>query len=163
MNRVDRRRKEVKLKKFGINVNQYELMLKEQNGKCYICNLEDKSGALAVDHCHDTGNVRGLLCRSCNNGLGRFKDDVNLLERAIVYLNREYQLPEAPAFDEYIPHDKRPRWRFDVITPDGCFSSLQEAADFYNVHNTTIGSWCGVYSTNKYKKEGFKAIKVFKA
>ena len=42
---------------------------------------------LSIDHCHKTGKVRGLLCKHCNHGLGKFKDDVNLLKIAIDYLN----------------------------------------------------------------------------
>jgi len=64
----------------------------KQNGKCAICKKPEtrKTGnkirELSIDHCHKTGKVRGLLCDSCNNGLGRFKDSVKLLESALKYL-----------------------------------------------------------------------------
>ena len=58
----------------------------EQDNKCAICNSQ--FNILAVDHCHVTGNVRGLLCNNCNNGLGRFKDNKQFLENAIKYLEK---------------------------------------------------------------------------
>jgi len=57
--------------RYGITVEQYEFMLQAQGGVCKICGEVDKAGTkLAVDHCHETGDVRALLCRSCNNTLG---------------------------------------------------------------------------------------------
>ena len=56
-------------------------------GKCFICGLDKDRRNLCVDHCHTTGKVRGLLCDNCNVGLGRFKDNITLLEKAIKYLN----------------------------------------------------------------------------
>jgi phage FluMu protein Com len=61
-----------------------------QNKRCKICNKEystvSKHGGLYIDHCHATGEVRGLLCSSCNNLLGQCKDDINILKNAIKYL-----------------------------------------------------------------------------
>jgi len=74
--------------KFDISLEDYEQLLKEQNNCCAICekNQETFSKALAVDHCHTTGKVRGLLCHLCNTALGLFKDDTLLLSKAVVYL-----------------------------------------------------------------------------
>ncbi len=59
---------------YGITVENYETMLVNQNGVCKICNKPCKSGkSLAVDHCHETGKVRGLLCAKCNTNLGRIE------------------------------------------------------------------------------------------
>jgi len=59
---------------YGITVEDYETMLVNQNGVCKICNKTCKSGkSLAVDHCHETGKVRGLLCAKCNTNLGRIE------------------------------------------------------------------------------------------
>lgn len=83
--------------KYGISLEDYENLLKDQGSVCAICDskgTETKSGhryALAVDHCHITGSVRGLLCQDCNSGIGSLKDDIALLERAIDYL-REYEM-----------------------------------------------------------------------
>jgi hypothetical protein len=73
---------------FGINIEQYNQMLEVQGGKCAIClSTECKSGyAFAVDHCHTTGAIRGLLCRDCNTSLGKFNDNIETLQRAVKYL-----------------------------------------------------------------------------
>ena len=77
-------------KKFGITLGDYDRMLDEQQGVCAICQTECSTGnRLAVDHCHETGEVRGLLCSNCNLGLGKLKDSVKSLQRAIDYLQRK--------------------------------------------------------------------------
>lgn len=71
----------------GITNEDYSRMLDEQNGVCAICHSPaPERGRLAVDHNHATGKVRGLLCHSCNYGLGCFKDDPVYLEAAAAYL-----------------------------------------------------------------------------
>jgi len=60
-----------------------------QNGKCYICGSNDygkRRTRLAVDHCHVTGKIRKLLCPPCNTGLEGFKDNINVMGKAISYL-----------------------------------------------------------------------------
>ena len=75
---------------FGITLDDYDRMLKSQNNKCAICNSTStgRKGTkyFAVDHCHTTKKVRGLLCTRCNAGIGYMKDDVEILEKAIAYL-----------------------------------------------------------------------------
>lgn len=74
--------------KYGITSSEYDEMLLRQGGVCAICREACVSGrALAVDHCHETKSVRGLLCGRCNIGIGQFRDDRNLLGEAIRYLN----------------------------------------------------------------------------
>lgn len=75
-------------KKFGLTYEQLRDIESKNNGRCWICNkTEEENGiGLALDHNHVTGEVRGLLCRMCNIGLGAFKDNVELLERAKSYL-----------------------------------------------------------------------------
>ena len=75
-------------KKFDITVAEWDQLLVDQDHKCKICDTheDDLSRKLAVDHCHTTGKVRGLLCLSCNVALGHFKDDINLLRKAEDYL-----------------------------------------------------------------------------
>jgi len=76
---------------YGITLEQYNTMLKAQNYKCAICGNEDEveGRKLAIDHCHTTGKVRGLLCGKCNRGLGLFYDNQELLSNAIKYLTKE--------------------------------------------------------------------------
>ena len=77
-------------RRYGITVEDYENLLKQQHFGCAICGTPScKTGRnFAVDHCHETGKVRGLLCAGCNQGLGNFKDDVGYLEDAISYLRK---------------------------------------------------------------------------
>lgn len=79
-------RRRVKEKTYGIPWSEVELMLDNQDGCCAICGDEFGDNVPQIDHCHVTGKVRGLLCRSCNTSLGGFKDDVNNLHAAIAYL-----------------------------------------------------------------------------
>lgn len=74
--------------KYGIEYNEFEEMIKKQEGKCKICesDLELRTGGFAVDHSHSTGGVRSLLCTSCNTVLGHAKDNISVLEKMIVYL-----------------------------------------------------------------------------
>lgn len=80
---------------FGITIDEYDLMLEAQQNLCAICReLEivadpknpDSMKRLAVDHDHETGKVRGLLCQRCNMGLGYFRDKDHLLDLAARYL-----------------------------------------------------------------------------
>lgn len=73
---------------FGITLDDYNKLLNKQNECCCICHKHQSEFKikLAVDHNHETGEVRGLLCTNCNNGLGRFKDNKDLLSEAIKYL-----------------------------------------------------------------------------
>jgi Recombination endonuclease VII len=83
------------LHRHGITKLQYEAMLAAQDSVCAICRQpetrKDRSGhllSLAVDHCHQTGKIRMLLCRACNQGIGFFKDDPALLRAALDYIER---------------------------------------------------------------------------
>ena len=77
---------------YGITSEQYQAFLVDQGGVCAICQRPEdakhkgSARSLSVDHDHGTGRIRGLLCRSCNAGIGFLNDDANLLARAIKYL-----------------------------------------------------------------------------
>src|SRR5947208_2912357 len=72
---------------YGLHSDDYHRMLVEQDGECAICRRPSVSvGPLFIDHDHDNNKVRGLLCNSCNLGLGNFKDDPYLLDDARTYL-----------------------------------------------------------------------------
>jgi Recombination endonuclease VII len=78
---------------YRITLDDYERMVAEQDGKCAICRCEPNHAnkrhkRLVVDHDHETGRVRGLLCNKCNRALGIFKDSVAVLEKAISYLRK---------------------------------------------------------------------------
>jgi hypothetical protein len=73
-------------KAYGITMNDYDNMLRQQLSGCSICGETGK--LLGIDHDHQTGKVRELLCNKCNRALGFFNDDTVLLTNAIKYLNK---------------------------------------------------------------------------
>jgi hypothetical protein len=88
-NAPDKYRNYSLLKKFGITLLDYQLRLKQQNGGCAICGKSEKENRkmLAIDHDHSTNKIRGILCDSCNKGLGLLGDTPSRLESAWRYLN----------------------------------------------------------------------------
>ncbi|AFM54640.1 putative endonuclease [Celeribacter phage P12053L] len=83
-------RKQKVMRVYNLTDDEYEGLYSDP--RCHICGEQEtqvvygKVKELAVDHCHSEGFVRGLLCQSCNIGLGAFKDDADLLQSAIKYL-----------------------------------------------------------------------------
>lgn len=74
-------------KLYGLTLEQWLAILKSQGGVCAICKEECKTRkGLCVDHDHDSGRVRGLLCMKCNAGLGMFRDNLDMLRSAVTYL-----------------------------------------------------------------------------
>ncbi len=85
-----------RLKGYGLTLAAFEEMERIQGGLCAICLNPPDAPKLFVDHDHKTGEVRGLLCDSCNKGLGNFEDDLDRLARASAYLARNHRdMPEA--------------------------------------------------------------------
>lgn len=90
------RSKELK-KRYGISLDDWNQMYEEQNGVCKICGrpeskVDKRLGAprkLAVDHCHDTGKIRGLLCTECNQAIGLLHHDPKILKSALEYCAQE--------------------------------------------------------------------------
>jgi hypothetical protein len=82
-------------------VAEYNALLREQGGVCAVCGKDEpnahgrtgKQFRLAVDHCHQTGAVRGLLCQKCNRAIGLLGDDPALMRKAISYLLRHRAKP----------------------------------------------------------------------
>lgn len=81
--------------KYGITKEEYDVLLSNQNNKCKVCEQEEltkgrggKVRKMAVDHCHKTNKIRGLLCAKCNQALGLLDDNVESLKRAIKYLEK---------------------------------------------------------------------------
>lgn len=77
--------------RYGISIGEYDAMLARQGGGCAICGkatARKRQTRLHVDHCKETKKVRGLLCAACNNGLGQFDHDTDLMNEAIGYIVR---------------------------------------------------------------------------
>lgn len=72
--------------KFNLTPDEYFDLLEQQEGVCAICGKDELGRRLAVDHCHETKAVRGLLCRKCNMGIGLLGDDPEILQKALRYL-----------------------------------------------------------------------------
>lgn len=83
-----------KLRRYGITEEDYDRLLELQDGRCAICRQAETTNAnngerlklLAVDHDHQTGQVRGLLCAQCNKGIGNLREDPVILQNALDYL-----------------------------------------------------------------------------
>lgn len=74
--------------RYGINLEQYNEMFAQQEGKCLLCDRHQSEfkKALAVDHDHQTGKVRSLLCDNCNKGIGCLQVNIEILKKAVAYL-----------------------------------------------------------------------------
>ena len=85
--RVVRNRKDTVLRnEYGISLVEFEQMVSKQDGKCAICGRVPSRSPLNIDHDHATGVVRGLLCGSCNRGIGLLQDNPVVIESASAYL-----------------------------------------------------------------------------
>lgn len=73
-------------RKYGITEHEFKMMLAEQDGRCAICMTPKPNKDWHVDHCHASGEVRGILCNLCNGGLGFFQDNTDALAMASIYL-----------------------------------------------------------------------------
>ena len=94
--RVNGNRHAYYMRTYGLPFKEYQAKLKAQDGKCALClsagflMSETHRALLMVDHCHDKGTVRGLLCHNCNRALGLLQDDPEVLRRAAAYIE-EYR------------------------------------------------------------------------
>jgi hypothetical protein len=87
------------LRRYGLTPEEYERMLAAQGGRCAICRTGSpgkRFKKFAVDHCHETGVIRGLLCHRCNVALGQFDDDTSVLLEAVRYLQKGKCNPRIP-------------------------------------------------------------------
>lgn len=85
------KRKNQRLKQYGITLDDMNKIMEEQEHKCAICgyeDIEDKKMFPVIDHCHTSGIVRGILCSKCNKGIGLFNDNVDFLISASNYLKK---------------------------------------------------------------------------
>jgi hypothetical protein len=93
-NNPDSTRNTIYTRKYGITLQEYDLLFTSQNGVCAICGNEQTNKRLSVDHNHETGEVRGLLCSKCNHAIGLFKDNIKYMANAIAYLEKEKIWPQ---------------------------------------------------------------------
>lgn len=77
-----------RLKKYGITEKQYYELFEKQNKCCAICKSSNSSKDYAIHHCHNTGIVRGILCDNCNTGIGLLKEDIEIINSAVMYLKK---------------------------------------------------------------------------
>ena len=89
----ERKRELHLLRTFNLTLEQYDQMVKDQDGKCAICGTTEPGGKhdnkhWHIDHCKETGVVRGLLCSNCNTGIGLLKHNLQLLLSSIQYLSK---------------------------------------------------------------------------
>lgn len=82
--------------RFGVDLEWYEKQFKKQNYSCAICQTKTNKTVgdrqfwnFSVDHCHDSGKIRGILCNNCNRALGLFQDNPELLKKAASYVESE--------------------------------------------------------------------------
>lgn len=93
--------------RYGIDQEEYDVILKSQGNKCKICDTKHTGHKpLCVDHCHNSTRVRGLLCKKCNTSLGLLREDPKIMVNAILYLDA-YHKEETKAFREAIENLKK--------------------------------------------------------
>lgn len=80
------------LKRYGITLDEYDLLLEKQNNCCAVCKTHTDflKRRLSVDHCHKTGKIRGLLCGPCNMSLGLLKEDIQIMNSLIQYTENNF-------------------------------------------------------------------------
>lgn len=83
---INRRKRH--LKSYNLTEEQFNQIVLAQGNKCIICEKSFKNIKKYIDHNHKTGNIRAILCCSCNTGLGLFKENIILLNKAIEYLKK---------------------------------------------------------------------------
>ena len=92
---IGRQRKYHLKKNYDLTEEQYKFLLEKQNGCCAICGTNKPTGkwkVFAVDHCHITNTIRGILCNECNRGIGLLKDNAVLLMKAATYIHKHTEI-----------------------------------------------------------------------
>lgn len=86
-NKYDRRDWVYHIKRtYNLTPEEYHTMYEKQGGLCQVCLNPQTNKKLSIDHCHQTGKVRGLLCTSCNLALGKLKDDPEIIKSLLLYV-----------------------------------------------------------------------------
>ena len=95
----EKRRLEIVKSKYGLTPEEYYGLKAAANSICQICGTPEgdtKSTRLVIDHCHETGKVRGMICDKCNRALGLVGDSIQTLQNLIAYLHKNGSLSETP-------------------------------------------------------------------
>lgn len=124
---------------YGITINEYETLLQEQNNKCVVCHIDLLNTKQCIDHDHTTGKVRGILCDSCNRGLGLLKDDPKILIRGARYIKahlKQGELLEPPKKE-----DQQPSLNGNILEGSTTNSrGLTDNAEAYNGDTSALHS-----------------------
>ena len=132
---------------YGITIEHYNRILHQQNNCCAICNRAESefTRKLSVDHNHTTGKVRGLLCSTCNYGLGLFKDNLNYLLSAYNYL----KFTKDTNID-YNRHFPKAQYDFLFKNQSGCclICGLESVKCLAADHNHVTGKVRGLLCSN---------------
>lgn len=74
--------------RYGISIEEYDELLQQQKGACAICDKKYEKGSkqFHIDHCHDNGHIRGILCHDCNTALGKLGDSIDAIKKVLKYL-----------------------------------------------------------------------------
>jgi hypothetical protein len=102
-----------RIRSYGLTLPEFDALMEEQKGLCWICGENNGVMALCIDHDHVTNNVRGLLCNLCNRALGLFKDNPDLIKKAAEYL--EKGVPTHLQGKLIGKHGKKIRVPFDYV------------------------------------------------
>jgi len=134
---------------FGLTLEEYEELLRSQEGVCALCSTDKPKGrgAFHVDHDHLTGLIRGLLCHACNSGLGSLGDDPVRVARAVKYLRGE-RLDYRPNGGGVIVSDPYLKKKFGLQNNACAICQGTEARgranSFHIDHNHTTGAFRGL-------------------
>jgi len=86
--------------RYGLEKKEILDLVKDQNNRCLICNNDFLNREFHIDHCHTSGKIRGLLCGNCNTGIGLLNDDIQILNKAIEYLENFKKKEEKAGNEE---------------------------------------------------------------
>lgn len=133
-------------KTYGLTDAEYQALLAAQGGCCAICGGR-RSYNLAVDHCHSTGEIRGLLCKQCNNRLlPTVKDDITLLERAVAYLTfppARGVFGAARIIPDHADDDalRKRTWKAGRARPAALDPEHAEELSLFEAEDAIMGKW----------------------
>ncbi|WP_063803523.1 endonuclease VII domain-containing protein [Streptomyces silvensis] len=139
-----------RLRRYGLTPEAFEQMAEAQGNACAICR---DPGELHVDHSHDKGHVRGLLCNNCNNGLGRFRDNPDFLLRAADYAKATADAAWVADIDSRTAAEEQPAaGQVSAPLPPELVSAILRDPDspYYPSQITVVCDHCGAEDTSDY-------------